>query len=134
MMNVSWESITSNVIIFGKHILKLSFLYTFLTVPACQNINTEAQCYVSDPSCPTQASTDNLSNYNFTSTFTYLPQITTEEIKNLTESNIGETDSHIALSYILIMVVLIAVIAITCFCKRKKEKDKLKRRGKHYEK
>lgn len=101
-----------------------------MTDPACQNINTEAQCYVSDPSCPTQASTDNLGNYNFTSTFTYLPKTTTEEISHAAAR---ETGSHIALCYLLVLVVLIAVIAITCFWKRKKEKDKLKRRGMHYE-
>lgn len=97
--------------------------------PTCQDINTKAHCYVSDPSCPTQASTDNLSNYNFTSTFAYLPQATTEEIKNLTESNVihaatEEADKSAArvIVFIYIIVVLIAVIGIFCFLRRKKEK------------
>lgn len=139
-MNVFWALSISYGIVFVKHTFKLSFLCTFLTVPTCQDINTKAHCYVSDPSCPTQASTDNLSNYNFTSTFAYLPQATTEEIKNLTESNVihaatEEADKSAArvIVFIYIIVVLIAVIGIFCFLRRKKEKGKLKKKGMHYE-
>lgn len=59
-----------------KHLTFIGFIFCILlfyfTDPACQDINTHDQCYVSDPSCPTRNVTKQLSNHA-TSTDMYTP-------------------------------------------------------------
>lgn len=53
----------------------------FFTDSACQNINTQDHCYVSDPFCPTQTFNEQI-NSSSTSTVIYTPTGFTEEIKS----------------------------------------------------
>lgn len=86
--------------------------------PACQDINTHDQCYVSDPSCPTRNVTKQLSNHA-TSTDMYTPTYITEEINNsivpiYVSTTQTPTDMNIVwgIYFVSAMIIVLAVLIL----------------------
>lgn len=104
-----------------KHLTFIGFIFCILlfyfTDPACQDINTHDQCYVSDPSCPTRNVTKQLSNHAI-STDMYTPTYT-EEINNSTvpiyvSTTQAPTDMNIVwgIYFVSAMIIVLAVLIL----------------------
>lgn len=107
----------------------------YFTDSACQNINTQDHCYVSDPSCPTQTFNEQI-NSSSTSTVIYTPTGFTEEIKSsslsgfvpLSQTLFEDTsNADIVFAVCALIYVAILLMFVVWYRKRRKlrKKDRL---------
>lgn len=107
----------------------------YFTDSACQNINTQDHCYVSDPSCPTQTFNEQI-NSSSSSTVIYTPTGFTEEIKSSSLSGFvplhqtlfeDTSNADIVFAVCALIYVAILLMFVVWYRKRRKlrKKDRL---------
>lgn len=121
---------------FSKGCPNASFHYENAYIySACQNINTQDHCYVSDPSCPTQTFNEQI-NSSSTSTVIYTPTGFTEEIKSSSLSGFvplpqtlfeDTSNADIVFAVCALIYVAILLMFVVWYRKRRKlrKKDRL---------
>lgn len=119
---------------FSKGCPNASFHYENAYIySACQNINTQDHCYVSDPSCPTQTFNEQI-NSSSTSTVIYTPTGFTEEITSSSLSGfvplpqtLFEDTSNADIVFAVCALIYVAILLMFVVWYRKRRKLRKKR-------